>query len=145
MARIVNVIYRPHLVSYRAYEETDYRCCSVCDYKVVIETDDGQLLTVSVLDDCCLHEFDIEEAIRKASDKTQNQDFFYPFEQCVDEKDFDSFVNGQIETGSKAIEAFFDTVSDLHKTNHNITDSLHEQLNRLATEINGLLNNKRYI
>ena len=145
MARIVNVIYRPHLVSYKGYEETDYRCCAVCDYKVVIETDNGQLLTASVMDDCCLREFDVEEAIRKVSDETQNQDFFYPFERCVDEKDFDSFVSGSIETGNKAIEAFSDTVSALHRTNHNITDSLREQLNRLATEINGLLNNKRYI
>lgn len=143
MARIVNVIYRPHLVSYKAYEETGYRCCGVCDYKVVIETDDGQLLTASVLDDCCLREFNIEEAIRKVSDKTRNQDCFYPFEQCVGEKDFDGFINGLIETGNNAIEAFFDTVSALHQTNHNITDSLREQLNRLATEINGLLNNNK--
>lgn len=145
MARIVSVIYCPHLVSYRGYEETDYRCCTVCDYKVVIETDNGQLLTASVMGDCDICEFDIEEAIRKISDKTQNQDFFYPFERCVDEKDFDSFVNGHIETGSKAIEAISETVSNLHKTNHNITDSLRKQLNRLAAEINGLLNNKRYI
>jgi hypothetical protein len=137
------VIYRPHLVSYRGYEKTDYRCCAVCDYKVIIETDDGQLLTVSVMDDWCLHEFNIEEAIRKVSDKTQNQDFFYPFELCVGEKDFDSFINGLIETGCNAIEAFANTVSDLHKTNHKITDSLREQLNRLATEINGLLNNNK--
>lgn len=141
MARIVNVIYRPHLVSYKGYEETDYRCCGVCNYKVVIETDNGQLLTASVLDDCGICDFDIEEAIRKISDETQNQDFLYPFEYCVDEKNFDSFVNGHIETGSKAIEAFSRTVSDLHETNHNITDSLRKQLNRLAAEINGLLNN----
>ena len=145
MARIVNVIYRPHLVSYKGYEETDYRCCTICDYKVIIETDDGQLLTASVMDDCCLREFNIEEAIRKVSDETQNQDFFYPFEQCVDEKDFDSFINGDMEQGSKAIEAFSHTVFNLRQTRHNITDSLREQLNRLATEINGLLNNKRYI
>ena len=143
MARIVNVIYRPHLVSFRAYKETDYRCCTVCDYKVIIEKDNGQLLTASVMDDCCLCEFDVEEAIRKVGDKTQNQDFFYPFDRCVGEKDFDSFVNGHIEEGSKAIEALANTVSDLHITNHNITDSLREQLNRLATEINGLLNNNK--
>lgn len=142
MARIVSVIYRPHLVSYKAYEETDYRCCAVCDYKVIIETDDGQLLTASVMDDSGLREFDVEEAIRKVSDKTQNQDFFYPFKQWVGEEDFDSFVNGYIEAGNKAIEAFSSTVSDLYKTNHNITDSLREQLNILATQINDLLNNK---
>lgn len=140
MARIVNVIYRPHLVSYKGYEETNYRCCAVCDYKVVIETDDGRLLTASVLDDCGICEFDIEEAIREISDETQNQDCFYPFEQCVGEKDFDSFVNGLIETGSNAIDAFFNTVSALRQTNRNITGSLREQLKRLATEINGLLN-----
>ena len=142
MARIVSVIYHPHLVSYKGYEETDYRCCTVCDYKVVIETDNGQLLTASVMDDCDIFEFDIEEAIRKVSDETQDLDFFYPFGRRVDEKDFDSFVNGSIEMGNKAIEAFSRTVSDLHKTNHNITNSLRVKLNRLATEINSLLNNK---
>ena len=142
MARIVNVIYHPHLVSYRSCEETDYRCCSVCDYKVVIETDNGQLLTASVMDDCGICEFDIEEAIRKASDDTQNQDFFYPFDRCVGDKDFDSFVNGHIEEGRDAVEAFSRTVSALRKSNHNISESLREQLNRLATEINGLLKHK---
>lgn len=139
MARIVNVIYRPHLVSYKVCEETDYRCCGVCDYKVIIETDNGQLLTASILDDCDLRQFDLEEAIRKAGDDTQNQDFYYPFEHCVNEKDFDSFVNGHIEEGSDAAKAFSRTVSALRKSNHNISESLREQLNRLATEINGLL------
>jgi len=140
MARIVNVIYRPHLVSYRGYEKTDYRCCAVCAYKVVIETNNGQLLIASAMDDFNICDFDIEEAIRKISDKTQSQDCFYPFERCVDEKDFDSFVNGSIEAGQKAIEAISETVSALRQTNHKITDSLRKQLNRLATEINGLLN-----
>lgn len=143
MARIVSVIYRPHLVSYKGYDETNYRCCAVCNYKVVIETDDGRLLIASAMDDFDIHEFNIEEAIRKVSDETQNQDFFYPFENGVGEKDFDSFVNGLIETGGNAIEAFADTVSALHQTNHNITDSLREQLKGLATEINGLLNNNK--
>lgn len=143
MARIVSVIYRPHLVSYKGCNETNYRCCAVCNYKVVIETDDGWLLIASAMDDFDIREFDIEEAIRKISDETQNQDCFYPFENCVGEKDFDSFVNGLIETGGNTIEAFSNTVSAIHQTNHNITDSLREQLNRLATEINGLLNNNK--
>lgn len=139
MARIVNVIHKPHLVSFRAYETSDYRCCTVCDYKVVIETDDEQLLVASVMDDSGLRDFNIDEAIRKTSDLEQNQDWFYAVEMSVGEKDFDNFINGDMEQGYKAIETFTNTISALRETGHRFSNELRQQLENLADEINGLL------
>lgn len=139
MARIVNVIHKPHLVSFRAYETTDYRCCAVCDYKVIIETDDKQLLVASVMDDSGLRDFDIDDVIRKLSAETQNQDMFYAVEMCVGEKDFDCFINGDMEQGSKAIEAFSNTISALRETNHIFSEDLRQKLENLSGKINGLL------
>ena len=138
MARIVNVIEHPHLVTYKSYETSDYRCCAVCDYKVIIETDDERLLVASAMDDCDLLDFNIDEAIRCLDDDTQNEDWFYPFEGCVGMEDFDKFVNGDMEQGTKAVEAFTDTISQLRVAN--ISSDLRQQLERLASKINDLLN-----
>ena len=72
MARIINVIHLPHLVSYKAFKDSKYRCCTVCNYKVMIETDDGRILAASALDDFDLKDFDIDEAVRKLSDIKQS-------------------------------------------------------------------------
>ena len=106
MKRIVNVIYKPHLVTFRAYEETDYRCCAVCDYKVIIETDEGKLLTASMMDDSDLAGFNIDEAIMKIQDRSKEQDWFYPQEMALGIADVNNFINGDIEQGSEPIESF---------------------------------------
>ena len=64
MARIINVIRQPHLVSYKPFDASKYRCCTVCEYKVMIEDEYGSILVASELDDTTLGEFDIDEEVR---------------------------------------------------------------------------------
>ena len=91
------------------------------------------------MDDSGLRDFNIDEAIRKTSDLEQNQDWFYAVEMSVGEKDFDNFINGDMEQGYKAIETFTNTISALRETNHIFSDDLRQKLENLSDEINGLL------
>ena len=142
MARIINVIRHPHLVTFRAYDTSDYRCCGVCDYQVIIETDDGKLLMSSVLDEDCMADFDLDEAIRKESDDTHNQDWFYRFTHAVGKDDIDNFVNGQIEqSADHAIESFCDVLARLRESNCIISNSGMEALKMLKNELDRTIEN----
>ena len=144
MARIINVIRHPHLVTFRAYDNSNYRCCGVCDYKVFIETDDGNIIASSVLDEDCLKEFDLNEAVMKEADETLNQDWFYPFTRAVCKDDIDNFVNGQIEqSADHAIESFCDVLSSLRESNCTISNSGMEALKMLKDELDRTIENAR--
>ena len=136
MARIINVIRQPHLVTFRAYKNSNYRCCGVCDYKVIIENEDGELLVSSVLDDDCLKDFDLEEAIRKEADDTRNQVWFYRFNHAVGKDDIDNFVNGQIEqSADRAVDSFCDVLARLRESNCIISNSGMGALKALKDEL----------
>ena len=142
MARILNVIHLPHLVSYKPFDDSEHRCCTVCEYKVMIETDEGTILAASAIDESELKEFDIDEAIMKLSDKTQNEDCFYAVDRFVDEDRFDSFVNGEIEEGHEPTSAFYVVLDSLIRSRHPIRDDLRERLRNVADNIEKLLNIK---
>ena len=105
MARILNVIYKPHLATYKAYDNSDFRCCTMCDYKVVIEKDNGRLLVASILDDACLQEIDLDQLVERLSKKGEDEDEFYPFIGAVCVSDVNKFINGFIEEGDEPLEA----------------------------------------
>lgn len=135
--RVVNVIEKPHLVSYKADVMSDYRCCAICKYKVIMETGDGRLCVASVLDDFSLGEFDIDEAVRKVSDETQSEDWFYPFDMDVCLSDFENFVKGDIEEGVPVIGAFARVVAAVRMGS--ISGGLRQELESLDAEIKELL------
>ena len=134
--RIINVIRQPHFVTFRAYDSSNYRCCGVCDYKVIIENEDGELIVSSVLDDDCLKDFDLDEAIRKEADDTQNQDWFYRFNRAVGKDDIDNFVNGQIEqSADHAVDSFCDVLARLRESDCIISNSGMEALKKMKDEL----------
>ena len=140
MARILNVIHLPHLASYKAFEGSKYRCCTVCKYKVMIETDDGRILAASALNESELDDFDIDEAIKNLSDKEQNHDCFYAVDRFIVEDSFDCFVSGGIEEGEGAIRAFGNVVNNLRESRIYIHDEVKNKLRNLADDIEKLLN-----
>lgn len=142
MARIINVIHLPHLASYKPLKDSEHRCCTVCEYKVMIETDEGTILAASAIDESELKEFDIDEAIMKLSDKTQNEDCFYAVDRFVDEDRFDCFVNGEIEEGHEPTSAFYVVLDSLIRSRHPISDDLQKRLRNVADNIEKLLKTK---
>ena len=116
MAKIVNVIYRPHLATFKAYMESEYRCCCVCDYEVIVQKDDGSLLSSSVMNIDTLREFDLDECVTKLSKDGENEDWCYPFYQRIYTSDVNNFINGYIESGYKPLEAFRNVLMAIRQT-----------------------------
>ena len=142
MARIINVIHLPHLVSYKPFDDSEYRCSAVCEYKVMIEDEDGSILVASSLDDFTLGEFDIYEAVRILSKNDENEDWYFAENRRVDSKRFDCFVNGEIEEGQSPISAFYVVLSNLIRSRHPISDDLQKRLRNVGDKIEKLLNTK---
>lgn len=143
MARIVNVIESPHLVTYKGYEDSEYVCCGVCQYKVFIETDEGSLLAASVLDDSDLHEFDVDKATEELLKDSHDSDFFYTFNKCVGVDDFSSFVNGMVETGYNATEALTSVIHDIIEGHALVSRELREVMATLSVDAKRLSECKR--
>ena len=142
MARILNVIHLPHLASYKPFNNSKYRCSTVCEYKVLSEDEDGSILVASTLDDFTLGEFDIDEAVRILSKNDENEDWYFAENRRVDSKRFDCFVNGEIEEGQSPISAFYVVLSNLIRSRHPISDDLRERLRNVGDKIEKLLNTK---
>ena len=131
MARIVNVIYKPHLATYKAYDNSDFRCCTMCDYKVIIEESNGCLLVASILDEACLEEIDLDELVEHLSKGGEDEDEFYPFNRAVGISDINNFINGFIEEGDQPLSALSRVLQDIRKSGVWCTDEVKKLINEI--------------
>lgn len=131
MARIVNVIYKPHLATYKAYEDTEYRCTIVCEYKVVIETDDKEIFVASILDDLDLEGIELDELIEHLKKDGGLEDEWVPFYRAVGVEDMNNFINGQIEQGDTPLDALFGILSNIRESGALCTDEVKELINKI--------------
>ena len=144
MARIINVIHKPHLATFIAYDDSKYRCCAMCEYQAVIEDDNGKLYVVSLLSEDDINELNLEKAIERESDITQKGDWFYRFGRGVNKEDIDSFVNGEIESaGDKPISAFCDVLATLRNSHCIITTDGMDALRKLKKELDKTIKSQK--
>ena len=108
----------------------------MCEYQAVIEDDRGKLYVVSLLNEDDIKELNLEEAIRKVSDETQKEDWYYRFGRGVSEEDIDNFVNGAIEAmGDQTIGAFCDVLATLRNSHCFVTMDGMDALRKLKKEL----------
>ena len=131
MARIVNVIYKPHLATYKAYENSEYRCTIVCEYKIVIETDDKEIFVASISDDFDLEGIELDELIEHLKKDGGLKDEWVPFYRAVGVEDMNNFINGQIEQGDTPLDALIGTLSDIRESGALCTDEVKELINKI--------------
>ena len=131
MARIVNVIYKPHLATYKAYENTECRCTIVCEYKVVIETDEKEIFVASILDDSELENIELDKLIEHLKKDGGMEDEWVPTNHCVGVDDINDFINGHIEAGDTPLDALFGTLSDIRESGALCTNEVKELLNKI--------------
>ena len=131
MARIVNVIYKPHFATYKAYDNSDFRCCTMCDYKVIIEIDNGCLLVASILDEACLEEIELDELVEHLSKGGEDEDEYYPFNRAVRISDINNFINGFIEEGEEPLGALSRVLQDIRESGVRCTDEVKELINKI--------------
>ena len=131
MARIVNVIYKPHLATYKAYENTEYRCTGVCDYKVIVETNDEGIFVASISDDFDLEGIELDELIEHLKKDGGLEDEWVPFYRAVGVEDMNNFINGQIEQGDTPLDALIGTLSDIRESGALCTDEVKKLINEI--------------
>ena len=135
MARVVNVIHKPHLAKYRADDVPQHlRSCIVCNYKVIVELDDGRLIASSVLDDFGLKEFDIEECVKNELSESRDEDWFYPVERPVCVEDLNIFIESSIEEGYKPLKSVLDVLKQVKRSGCLVTEGVKEILENVHLE-----------
>lgn len=131
MARIISVIYKPHLATIKAYEETEYRCTTVCEYKVIIETDDKEIFVASIMNDLDLQDIELDKLIEHLKKDGGMEDECVSFNRCVGVNDINNFINGSIEQGDTPLEALIGTLGDIRESGAICTDEVKELLNKI--------------
>lgn len=131
MARIISVLYKPHLVTYKAYEKTEYRCTTVCEYKVIIETDDKEIFVASIMNDSDLQEIELDKLIEHIEKDGGLEDEWVPFNRAVGVDDINCFINGGIETGETPLDALIGTLSDIRESGAICTDEVKKLINEI--------------
>lgn len=131
MARIISVIYNPHLATYKAYKNAEYRCTIVCQYKVVIETNDKEIFVASILDDSELQDIELDKLIEHLKKDGGMEDEWVPTNRCVGVDDINCFINGHIESGDTPLDALIGTLSHIRESGALCTDKVKELINKI--------------
>lgn len=131
MARIINIIHQPHLTTYRAYDDSKHRCCTVCEYKIFIEKDNGEIVIASELEDCSLMGFNAEGFIKELSKEEKDADLYTPFTSAVGKEELEEFLNGEVEEkGGEVLHSVHNVLRALRESHcviaHDALDSLQE-------------------
>ena len=131
MARIVNVIYKPHLATFKAYDGAEHRCTIVCEYKVVIETDEKEIFVASILDDSELQDIELDKLIEHLKKDGGMEDEWVAFNVPVKVSDLNYFISGGMEQGNTPLDALLGTLSDIRESGALCTDEVKELINKI--------------
>lgn len=134
MVRVVTVIEKPHLATYKP-DRYSHRTCTICRYKIIIEDDETPegLLVASVLDEEGIEYFNAEDYYnkREANDYRTDGDFFYPFSRRVTKEDVEEFIQGKMEDGWEHDEARRFVLSDIAESGINCDHDVREMIEGL--------------
>jgi hypothetical protein len=103
----------------------------MCDYKVIIEIDNGCLLVASILDEACLEEIELDELVEHLSKGGEDEDEYYPFNRAVGISDINNFINGFIEEGEEPLGALSRVLQDIRESGVRCTDEVKELINKI--------------
>ena len=100
MAKIISIVPKRHLVTYKVSEKSNIRACGFYDYKVFIELDNGKMLIVSA------EEWDIEGRTAQELIDHCEKDGIRPYgDNIVSIKEFNEFVEAMLSDGAKPMDA----------------------------------------
>lgn len=126
MARLINIIYKPHLVTYPTIEGKDApTCCGVCEYKAIIEGDYGDLFVYSILDDSGIRELDVNKAVNNLLKEEDGEaDIYKPYEHIVSMDEVNKWTEGNIEVGVEPYRAMMCVFLDILESGCNCTEEV---------------------
>lgn len=99
MAKIISIIQKRHLVTYKVSEKSNIRACGFHDYKVFIELDNGKMRIVSADED------DIEGHTAQEIIDDCEEAGLRPYDNIVSIKEFNEFVQALLFERDEPIDA----------------------------------------
>lgn len=130
MAKIISIIQKRHLITYKVLEKNDIRACGFHDYKVFIELDNGKMRVVSA------DEYDIEGRTAQELIDHCEKDGVRPYgDKIVSIKEFNEFVKAMLSEGYEPMDAIDSVLFALKESGCQCSDDVQKLIENLYPNI----------
>ena len=130
MAKIISIIQKRHLITYKVLEKNDIRACGILDYKVFIELDNGKIRVVSA------DEYDIEGRTAQELIDHCEKDGVSPYgDRTVTIDEFNEFVQALQIDGAKPMDAIDSVLFALKESGCQCSDEVQKLIENFYPNI----------
>ena len=130
MAKIISIIQKRHLITYKVLEKSDIRACGILDYKVFIELDNGKMRVVSA------DEYDIEGHTAQELIDHCEEDGVRPYgDKIVSIEEFNEFVNAMLSEGYEPMHAIDSVLFSLKESGCKCSDEVQKLIENFYPNI----------
>lgn len=127
--RIISIVHRPHLATFEVSEKTHNITCTLCEYEIFIEDEDGVVFVYSEMEKTNMCGCTAEEYLRDIGKGiTCNP---YPWNE-VEESDFMAWMKGEAENGYSPLEAIEIIVKVVRAAGMRFEEKIEQQLTIIA-------------
>ena len=130
MAKIISIVPKRHLVTYKVSEKSNIRACGFYDYKVFIELDNGKIRIVSA------EEWDIEGRTAQELIDYYEKDEVMPYgDRIVSIDEFNEFVVAMQNDGTKPMDAIDSVLFALKESGCQCSDEVQKLIENVYPNI----------
>lgn len=127
--RIISIVHRPHLATFEVSEKTHNITCTLCEYEIFIENEDGVIFVCSEIGKDNMCGCIAEEYLRDIEKGGCCNP--YPWDE-VQRTDFVDWMKGEAENGYSPLEAIEIIVKVVRAAGMRFEKELEQRLNNLA-------------
>lgn len=129
MARIISIVPKRHLVTFKVSEKSDLRACGFHDYKVFIELDNGKMCVVPA------DEWDIEGHTAQEIIDLCEKDGVRSYDDIVSIKEFNVFVKAMQLEGDEPMGAIDSVLFALKESGCQCSDDVQKLIENVYPNI----------
>ena len=129
MAKIISIIPKRHLVTFKVSEKSDLRACGFHDYKVFIELDNGKMCVVPA------DEWDIEGRTAQEIIDLCEKDGVRSYDDIVSIKEFNVFVKAMLLEGDEPMGAIDSVLFALKESGCQCSDDVQKLIENVYPNI----------
>ena len=129
MARIISIVPKRHLVTFKVSEKNDLRACGFHDYKVFIELDNGNMCVVPA------DEYDIDGRTAQELIDLCEKDEVRSYDNIVGIKEFNEFVKAMLFEGDEPMGAIDSVLFVLKESGCQCSDDVQKLIENVYPNI----------
>lgn len=127
--RFISIVHHLHLATFEVSEKTHNTTCTVCEYEIFIEDEDGCISVCSEMDKGNMCSCTAEEYLRDIEKGSCCNP--YPWDE-VEKSDFMAWMKGEAENGYNPLEAIEIIVKVVRGAGMKFEEELERQLTIIA-------------